>query len=409
MKLRVVFLTCLAFSTAFIFASLAIPAFAQDEGKDDGDDKDEEEEDEWGEARIDHALNAGWEYPSDYVQRPLVFPKHVSELGMSFDYKNARHYYDEDGTLVEGSFKSKKQVLNLNAGIGFTDRWSVRVNFPLVWKKTKITSQENQNYRVGRENTYGFLAEEATVDYLDNHELWKLWEADLPTLGDVEVWMGYSPFRPKTLEKDQKTSTSWIFETVYKAPTGNDNPRRGAHVRSYLTDGNPNFYLGTAVKQYLYFMSAAVHAGYNWRMPASVKYLAGEVDYADEIKVDGELAFQLPKKGAGEPFNPFALVIGGHYMTRVTDSEIKDNNGNTEVVEDTPGFMASVEPKLVYHGYTGFFEWFSGDLYFSADIPVAGQRSFFVESRSLALPPFDVESYEGVGITYTLGLIKRWE
>lgn len=424
MKLRVTFWTCLVLALAFVLF-FAVASWANDDDPKDqdypepedepgGEDGDEEDEDEWGDAKIDHQLNVGWEYPAEHVQRPLVYPRHVTEFGMIFDYKFARHYYNDDGELIEGSFQTKKETLNLFLGMGFTDKWSMRINFPFVWKKTKITSTQNQNYRAGRDNVYGYLAEEAVVDYFDHHELWKLWEADLPQLGDVDIWMGWSPFRPKTLEEDADYMTSWIWEVDYKAPTGNDNPRRGNEVRNFLTDGTPDTYFGTAVKQMLWRFSLEGHLGYNWRMPASVKYLAGEIDFADQIKADGEVAFQLPEAAVRiMTANLFkdsgAIILGGHYMTRVTDTEIKDKNGNTITVDDAPGYLASFEPQLILHGYTGFFKWFSGDVVLSADVPMAGQNSFFVASRSSALPPFEVESYEGVGITYSLGLIKRWQ
>lgn len=418
MKLWVCLLTCL------ILALVALPAMAaddpstlstpsassgqaEDDDDDDDDDttedEDEEEENPWGEAELDHELNLGWDYPEDYIARPLVLSRRVTELGVNFSFKESRHYYDEDGNLVEGDFHIKKQTMSLGLGMGFTDRWSVSIRFPFVYKKTVITDPErNQNYRIDRENTYGALFEEAIVDYLDNHELWMLWEADLPTLGDVELWSGYSLY-----QNLEPRTTSLIAEIVYKAPTGNDNPRRGSNVRNYLTTGTPDFTLGLAAKQQLWRFSGELHAGYKFRMKANTKYAAGTVDLADQVLVDAEIAVQ---PGEAKPlWDSLALMTEIHYMTRVNDSRLLDNKGNKMVMDDAPGYLLSIEPKFVCQGLWPLKIIYSGEIVGSMDIPIAGQKSFLPHSRSSYLPPWELESYESVGITYNFALVKRWQ
>ncbi|MCZ7584791.1 MAG: hypothetical protein M5R36_16475 [Deltaproteobacteria bacterium] len=313
--------------------------------------------------------------------------------------------FDENGDLVKGTFVTKKQVLELSYGLGITNRWSAGVRFPFVYKKTKLDGPEAVNYRRGRNNVYGTLFEEAFVDYVDHHELWKLWEADLPTLGDVEVWTNYSFYQKL------EPTTSFVLEVLYKAPTGNDNPRRGNEVRSYLTTGTPDTYVGLGFKQEAWKFSFAAHGGYNWRMEASTKHSAGTVDLADEAKGDFEVAFQMPEV---DPFwGSFAMIGTAHYKQRLWNSRITDNQGNVTIMEDTPGSLLTVEPKLQINEFplledipvlSLMSKWES---FFSADIPVSGQRTFL--PRSEYQPPWDLETYEGVGITYSLGLIKRWQ
>jgi len=393
MTLRVLILTC--FFLSIVFSGFV---FAADDDADD--DTEEEEEDEWGDAKLDHELNIPWDYPKEYTKRPLVVSKNVTEFGATYSFMYAEHYFDENGELKKGSFQSKKQVLDLALKIGVTDRLTVKVNFPFVYKKTRITDPDNQNYRLGRSNVYGTLAEDALVDFLDNHEIWKLWEADLPTLGDVNIWSAYS------LYQKLDPTTSFTFEFNYKTVTGNDNPRRGKEVRSFLTTGTFDFYGGLGFKQEAWKFSFEGHGGYNYRVKGPTKYSSGTMDLADQVKGSVGVAFQIPEVS---PFwDTWAFIGEAHYMQRLWNSRVTDNFGNTKIIEDTPGYSLTVVPKIMM---TDLFGWEVplSEGFFSAEIPVAGQRTFLVQSRSSYLPPWDIEGYEGVGITYNLGLIKRWK
>jgi hypothetical protein len=415
MKLRVFWLTCL-FLIMVCAQAWAVDDDSDDDADDDDDDDDdddedeeeEDEEDRWGEAKLDHELNIGWDYSSNYNERPLVYSRFVTEFTLGLSQKESRHYWDEDGNLVKGPFRIKKQTIDFALGVGLSDKWSIRVNFPFVNKKTKITDPGNPNYRYGRDNTYGYLGEEALVDFFDNHELWRVWEADLPSLGDIVLWSGYSLYQ----NLDPRT-TSVVAEVIYKTPSGNDNPRRGSTIRNYLTDGTPDFYVGLAAKQQLWRFSGELHGGYNFRMKGGTKYSAGSMDFADQIRGDAEVAFQIMQGDDSvtdfKAFGPTTLIVATHYMQRVNDSTLKDNQGNTETMNDTPGFEMSVEPKLLSQGLWPLSVIYSGELFISADIPVAGQRSFLEQSRSMYRPPYELESYESVGISYTLGLVKRWQ
>jgi hypothetical protein len=395
---------CLILLVAWCFVPAAFAA--------DDDDDDEEEEDPWGEAKLDHELNVAWDYPSEYIARPLNYSKRVTEFGIRFDQKYARHYFDDEGDLVEGSFKTKKQTFELFLGMGFSDNWSLAITFPFVYKKTKVF-EGNQNYRLGRDNTYGALFEEATVDFVDNHELWKVWEADLPSMGDVRLWSGYSVYR----KMDPRT-TSVILEVEVKFPTGDDNPRRGGEVRNHLTTGQTDSYLGVGFKQQAWKFAFEAHGGYNIRWKSSTKYSAGKVDLGDQLLGDLEVMFQIPEVA------PLwsNINVGGvvQYMGRMDfgveiDGKkpmftyIEDNLGHEVNLEDAPGSLISAGPKVVYESpitrWTGWFD----EVLFSMDIPISGQRTFLVQSKSSYLPPWELETYEGVGVTYSLGVIKRWQ
>lgn len=393
MKRRFLLFGCLVLIIALFTPGWALAADG-DEGEDEGD------ENPWGEAAIDHKLNASWDYPKDYVDRPLVYNRHVVELGLDFQYKYAHHFWDNNGDLIAGSFKSKKQTFNLFLGGGISDWLSASINWPFSYRKTKIFPG-NQNYRLGRRNTYGVLGEEAIVDFLDHSDPWKIWEMDMPYLGDVDLWIALSLFR-----KFDPT-TNIIIETNTKFATGNDNPRRGTEIRGNMTTGQTDFYVGVAVKQSAWRFGFEGHTGYNYRMKADTKYTAGQLDLADQFKADGEIAFLVP----GIPVLPKWLVLGAdwalaceaHYMLRVWESTVKDSLGNTIYMKDKPGYELNLTPKVV-------LSWGPmTDVYFSADIPMQGRNSFLVASRSYYLPPFDVEGYDGVGVTYTLGLKKRWQ
>ncbi|MDP8224770.1 MAG: hypothetical protein P9L99_15530 [Candidatus Lernaella stagnicola] len=387
----------LIFGCFVIVAAMLVPGLAL--GQDGDDEGDEEDDNPWGEAAVDHTLNAGWEYPTDYIHRPLVYNKRVVELGLSFEYKYTRHFWDDGGNLVAGSFKTKKETLNFYVGGGLADWLSVSINWPFSYRKTRIFDG-NQNYRPGRKNTYGVLAEEATVDFLDHSDPWKLWEMDMPSLGDIDVWIAFSLFRRLD------PTTSIILETNTKFATGNDNPRRGTEIRGNITSGQTDFYSGFAVKQSAWQFAFELHGGYNYRLPADTKYAPGELDLADQVKVDGEIGFLIP----AVPVLPRWLVLGadwtlaceGHYLMRITESTVEDNLGNEFKLMDD-GFEASITPKLV-------LAWASDtDLILSADIPMQGESSYLLFSRSYYLPPFDIEGNDGVGVTYSLGLKKRWQ
>jgi hypothetical protein len=70
---------------------------------------------------------------------------------------------------------------------------------------------------------------------------------------------------------------------------------------------------------------------------------------------------------------------------------------------DLPRSELSVEPKIIYQWGPDL------DVYFNMNIPMMGENSFLVYSRSYYTPPFDIEGNDGVGVTYTLGLKKRWQ
>lgn len=403
MNLRVLLFLCLIFLIA-----LSMTPFAFAEGEDEGD----EEEDPWGEASIDHELNVAWEYPSDYIAQPLNYSKRVTEFGITFSQKYSRFYFDDASELVEGSFKTKKQIFDLYFGMGFSDNLTVAVTFPFVYKKTKVF-EENQNYRLRRDNTYGYLFEESFIDFFENHELWKLWEADLPQLGDIRLQAIYSVYR----KLDPRT-TSVVVEMETKFPSGNDNPRRTGKVRNYMTDGNTDSYLGAAVKQQLWKFAFEAHAGYNLRWKADTKYSPGTIDFADRIQADGEVVFAIPE--ADPLWDTINVGAEVHYMIRpdvnfkaagrkVFSTYVKDNKGNEIELEDAPGSLLSVGPKVVYEAPIGWITHLFDEVNFAMDIPIMGQNSLLTRSNTYYNPPWELESYEGVGITYSVGVLKRWQ
>ena len=406
MNLRV-----LLFFYLIVIIGLAMTPFAL--AADDDDEEDDESEDPWGDAKIDHELNKGWDYPDVYIEQPLNYSKRVTEFAFGFSQKYTRHYYDEVGDLVAGSFKTKKQIFSFYFGMGFTDNWSVSIMFPFVYKKTKIFDG-NQNYRQKRDNTYGYLFEEGLVDFFDNHEIWKLWEADLPQLGDVVIHNSYSVFR-----KMEPYTTSIVLELDIKFPTGNDNPRRGDTVRNYLTAGNTDSALGIGIKQQAWWLSFEFHFAYNIRWPAATKHSAGELDYGDQLLGEFELAFQ-PDSGWSY-LDSLVLAGAVHAMARPLSEDfrfagkkafstyLKDNAGNITELDDAPGGVLSVEPKIIYMAPVTWLTHLFNEVHLGMDIPVYGQRSFLVSSKSNYLPPWDIEGYEGVGITYSFNLIKRWQ
>jgi hypothetical protein len=393
MKRRFLIFGCFVLVIALMTPVLAVAA-------DDDDEDDEGDDNPWGEAAIDHKLNVGFQYPSEYVHRPLVYSKRVVEFGVVLDYKYTHHYWDDSGNLVAGSFKTKKETLNIFLGGGISDWLSASINWPLTYRKTRVF-KGNQNYVRSSKNTYGTLGEQAVVDFLDHSDPWKLWEMDLPTMGDVDLWIAISLFRRLD------PTTNIILETNAKFATGNDNPRRAGEIRGYMTSGQTDFYSGFAVKQSVWQMGFELHAGYNYRLPADTKFSPGHLDLADQVKVDGEIAIQVP----AVPVLPKWLVFGtdwaaaveAHYMMRVAESTVVDALDNEIKLQDYPGYNLSVTPKIV-------LAWGPmTDMILSADIPVQGQNSFLVYSRSYYLPPFDIEGNDGVGVTYTLGLKKRWQ
>ncbi len=386
MKRRFLLFGCVVLTFALASVLLAWAEDPQDKGGQ-GD------ENPWGTAAIDHKLNNGWEYPSDYVKRPLVYNRRVIEMTANFAYTYADDYWNDKGTLIAGSFKEKKETLNLGVGGGFSDNWSVAINFPFTYMKT-VVEPGNQNYRPGRSNTYGVLGEEAFVNFLDRANPWKLWEADQPQLGDVNVWMAYQVFQRLD------PTTSIVVETNIKFPTGNDNPRRGSVVRNYITTGSTDWYGGLGIKQQAWQFAFEAHGGYNWRMPADTMYTPGRLDLADQVLANGEVALQVPWQAW--IIDTFAIACAVHYTDNVVESETRDNLGNRIKLGDYPGYRLDVEPKIiVQHGS----DW---DIYFKVDIPISGENSFLVFSHSYYLPPYDIEGNEGVGVTYSLGLKKRW-
>jgi len=101
-------------------------------------------------------------------------------------------------------------------------------------------------------------------------------------------------------------------------------------------------------------------------------------------------------------WDTFAIIGDVNYMQRVMKTTIIDNLDNEQTMDDVPGMALNVRPKLSFtHG--------SGDLWLAMDIPVMGQNSFLVYSRSMFLPPIELESYDGVGVTYSIGITKRWQ
>jgi len=374
---------------------------------EDGDE-DEGEDNPWGESAIDHKLNVGWDYPAEYVKRPLGFNKSLIEFGAGLEYKYVHHFWNDDGELIKGSFKTKKQTLNVHFGMGITDNLSFSINWPFVYKKTQLYAG-NQNYRESRENTYGVLAEEAFVEFLDHSDPWQIWEMDLPWMGDVEMTFIYQFIR--LLDP----TTSLALESTVKWPTGNDNPRRSSQPRNYLTSGQTDWYNGLGFKQSVgdkWGLGITLRGGYLWRMPGSVKYAPGELDLADQMLADAELAFQIPGIPVDLPsplswFWPFnqswAIAAEGHYMQRVVESTVEDSLGNEVKMGDQPGYEMSVEPKLIFTYEPNL------DLVFAVDVPLAGQSSFLSFSRSYYVPPYEIEGNDGVGVNYTIGLTKRWQ
>jgi len=403
MKFRII--GVLLLMLALCFCSMAIA------GSDDkeGDDK-------WGEAKIDHPLNLGWEYPADYIERPLVYSKRVTEFGLKFDYKYARDYWDRDGSLVRGPFREKKETLNVFIGLGISDNFSASLNAPFTYKKTMIFPVTymggKNNYRNGRVNTYGALAEDAVVDFFEHHEPWRVWEADLPQLGDMEFWMAYQVY------KHFDWTTSVTIEALTKFATGNDNLRHKDKIRNYVASGNTDLYIGPAVKQQVWKFAFEFHGGYNWRMPAVTKYSAGDLNLADQLLGKFETAFQIPEvkplwksialAGGVKGFYRIGNISTGPWFTDIKlrgESTIKDNEGNFRFLDDYPGYELIAYPKIVYQKSS------SWDVYVQADIPILGRKSFLNDrgSTSFYVPPYDIESYEPAGIVYTLGVTKRWQ
>jgi hypothetical protein len=213
-------------------------------------------------------------------------------------------------------------------------------------------------------------------------------------MGDVVLWTAYQFYM------HLEPTTSFVGEFRLRFPTGNDNFRRTGHIRNYLTNGNTDWYGGLAIKQQAWKFSFALHAGYNFRMPADTKYSPGKIDLGDEVLGNFQAAFQMPVL---QPlWDTFAIICDVNYMQRVMATTVVDNLGNDQTLDDVPASALDVRPKLSFTLGTG-------DLWLAMDIPIMGQNSFLVYSRSMWLPPIELESYDGVGITYSIGITKRWQ
>ena len=362
-------------------------------GDQKGDDQNKgEEENKWGEYKIDWPLNVPWEYPSDYVARPLNYSREVFAFGIDFNYTYSDQYWDDKGKLIDGPFQIAKQTMRFYFGVGFTDTLTFEAYFPFSYKKTRVLSG-NYNYRDYESNVYGTLVEEEMFDYLDGGKGWDWWNFQLPLVGDFEFRMTYSLYRKL------EPTTSLALQSFVKFPTGSDNMRDGRNVRNYITSGNTDWYNGLAVKQQLWKFDVAAGGGYLWRMPANTKYGDGEVDLADQLKAYGEVFFQVPQ--VKPIFKSFAIGVSAEYYLRLVNSELKPIRGNTEELEDGGGYLLTISPKLLYQKG-------DKDIWASVSIPFAGQASFLGLTHNFFYPPYDIESYEPTGVSYAIGFVKRY-
>jgi len=385
-----------------LFVAFLIMAFCglvfADEGSGDDqdngeDEKEGEEEEEWGEYELEGVkLNIPWEYPSDYVERPLNYSREVFAFGIDFTYLYSDQYWDDDGKLIDGPFQIAKQTFRLYIGFGFTDVLTFEAYFPFTYKKTRIL-KGNYSYREHDTNVYGTIFEEAALDYLDGGEGWDWWNFELPQLGDSEFRATYSIYRK------MEPTTSLVLQSFLKFPTGSSNVRNGRDILNYTTSGNTDWYNGIAFKQQFWKFDVAVAGGYLWRMPAVVMYTPGEVDLADQLKVYGELFFQVPK--VKPLWQSFAVGVCADYFLRLNSSVIDPIRGPSVELDDGGGYLLTITPKLIYHKG-------GKDLWASVSIPFAGQTSFLGFTHNFFYPPYDIESYEPTGITYAIGFVKRY-
>ena len=376
-----------------------------DDADDDDDDDGEDEDDKWGEYTIDHKLNVPWSYPTDYVEQPLVLNRLITLFGVGFDYKFADQYFNDDGDLVDGPFNIAKQTVRLWFGMGITDNFTFVITFPFSWKKTTVF-RGNQNYLPNGENTYGKLAEEALVDYLTDSEGWDLWNFDWPWLGDIEL-----AFRYQVWHTFEPYTTSIVVESIPKWPTGNDNLRRGSEARNNIASGTTDWYNGIAIKQQAWKFSFLARAGYTWRLESDTKYAFGKIDLADKVSAYGEIMFQVPEvhlfdiPGTGKAafFPTWALGSGFNYWARIGETVIDPVRGDTLNLKDDGGYMMEVMPKVVWQLTSSL------DLTFDMTIPISGEKSFLKATKSFYVPPYEIESYDAVGVTYSVGITKRFQ
>jgi len=255
------------------------------------------------------------------------------------------------------------------------------------------------------DNTYGILLEEALIDYFTQSDGWTFWEFDWPWLGDIELEVTYEVFHK------WDPTTAIAIESIPKFSTGTDNIRRGETPRNYVTSGQTDWYNGVAVKQQFWKFSAALKAGYNWRLPSHTKYAPGKLDLADQLKIYAEIFFQVPEFPIiqiplpiiNNFFQSFAIGSGFKYTYRLTDSNLDPIRGEEEDLSDGEGFLLEIMPKIIYNlsGAT--------DLVVGASIPIQGNGSFLKYTTSFYLPPYEIESYDAVGVVYSLSLTKRFQ
>ena len=73
------------------------------------------------------------------------------------------------------------------------------------------------------------------------------------------------------------------------------------------------------------------------------------------------------------------------------------------IIHDDGRYLLQLQPKVVYQVTP------DTDVTFDMYVPLAGKKSFLKMTRSFYVPPYDIESYDAVGITYSLGIITRFQ
>jgi hypothetical protein len=255
------------------------------------------------------------------------------------------------------------------------------------------------------------------VDYVTGGEGWDWWNFKWPWLGDISLAFTYEPIHKwygdefgLTDRKKKLYMSSLAIESIPKFATGNDNLRRGTTPRNMIFSGQTDWYNGIAFKQQAWRFSFVVKAGYNWRLAAVTKYAPGLIDMADQVKVFGEVMFQIPSFPVLSPpkwksgiWQSFAIGAGLRYAVRIGESTLDPIRGEFEKLGDDGGYLMELTPKVVYQ-VTG-----TTDITFDMSVPLGGKKSFLGLTNSFYLPPYEIESYDAVGITYSLGVQTRFQ